>query len=550
MNSLRTCVGKDAKFIVGVHNPEFEIKNLRNNDYLESLGQLEDGTTVDNSVNFPKEDLYEPGADIIYEIANAFPFRGTTYINSAWADIKAGHPEKIPIAAPEPCSLLQNLKKIKGNKHRELQDKNSILDILPHALLIALAQASTDPEELMILAQKSCNILFDPKNQNLSRTPVGIGYKRKKSGETIPDIYDHELFEVLVNNRYLPDDYKNALVLKPGVQGNNEITGEYFSEDRKTHVFEYLRRNSYIPWGHFASNMANDAVRYSAQELCHEDMKGIRHLYYQRAFVRLASELGIDLPDRQQSLTQDELENIRTEIQNRFRQKKSPVLKFNATLWGWNLGFGYAQSGHRLHASHQMIHQQNAMIPKHVKTDSDNNKNSFSCGDLIDDFTRDYKKTTEENFFTNYFNAIKNNTRTDGNMEGESSLIIREDDYTILFVPKAQVCEWELQLMPKTPCGNILEADINMRSSLDKAILLAVKTLESLGAQFVTSIEFSKRFDSDNADQQLLYSFIPRLPYAPATFSEAQLRWISGVYPEDFAHACRQIYSLSKETTK
>jgi len=543
MTRLKSCVGKDAKFIVGVHKPEFKITNLREHDYFSSLGQLEDGTVVDNAINFPKGELYEPQADIIYEIANPFPFRGTTYINSAWADIKAKHPEKICIPKSEPCSLFQNLKKMGEGKDSCMKDKTHILNILPHPLLIALAQASTDPEELIALAQKSCRILFEStaKTGMHSKTPVGIGYKKDKLGHTVPEIHDHELFEVLVNNRYLPDDYKNILVLKPGVQGNNEITGEYLSEDGNTHVFEYLRRNSYIPWGHFASNMANDAVRYRAHDLCQEDMRGIRHLYYQRAFVRLASELGIDFSDRQASMTQDELENIRSEIQNRFRQENRPALKFNATLWGWNFGFGYAQSGHRLHASHQMIHQQNAMIPKHVRTDSDNNINSFSCGDLIDDFTLDYKKITQENFFTNYFNAIKNNTRTDGNKSGESSLIVMEDDYTILFVPKAQVCEWELQLMPKIPCGNILEADIKMRNSLDKAILLAVKTLESLGSQFVTSIEFSKRFDSDNADQQLLYSFIPRLPYAPDTFSEAQLRWISGVYPEDFAHACRQV---------
>jgi hypothetical protein len=543
MTRLKSCVGKNARFIVGVHKPEFKVKNLRGHDYLSSLGQLEDGTVVENAVNFPKGELYEPQADIIYEIANPFPFRGTTYINSAWADIKAGHPEKICIPKPEPCSLFQNLKTMGGGKGSCLKNKTHILDILPHPLLIALAQASTDPEELIALAQKSCKIIFNSTTQTDTqhKTPVGIGYKKDKLGKTFPDIHDHELFEVLVNNRYLPDDYKNILVLKPGVQGNNEITGEYLSENGNTHVFEYLRRNSYIPWGHFASNMANDAVRYRAKELCQEDMRGIRHLYYQRAFVRIASELGIDLPDRQQSFTQDELEKLRHEIQNRFKRKNRPALKFNATLWGWNFGFGYAQSGHRLHASHQMIHQQNAMIPKHVKTDSDNNINSFSCGDLIDDFTRDYKKTTEENFFKNYLNAIKNNTRTDGNKAGESSLIIMENEYTILFVPKAQICEWELQLMPKIPCGNIFEADINMRNSLDKAILLAVKTLESLGAQFITSIEFSKRFDSGNAGQQLLYSFIPRLPYAPATFSEAQLRWISGVYPEDFAHACRQV---------
>ncbi len=148
-------------------------------------------------------------------------------------------------------------------------------------MLIALAQASTDPEELMILAQKSCNILFDTTvAKTLNISPVGIGYKKDKTGNIVPDIHDHELFKVLVNNRYLPDDCKNALVLKPGVQGNNEITGEYLSKNGNTHVFEYLRRNSYILWGHFASNMANDAVRYSTQDISLADMKGIRHRYY------------------------------------------------------------------------------------------------------------------------------------------------------------------------------------------------------------------------------------------------------------------------------
>lgn len=121
--------------------------------------------------------------------------------------------------------------------------------------------------------------------------------------------------------------------------------------------------------------------------------------------------------------------------------------------------------------------------------------------------------------------------------------MVKEDEHTILFVPKAQISEWELQLMPKTPCGNILEADSNMRKSLDKGILTALTILDSMGAQFVTSIEFSKRFDNFNLDQHLLYSFIPRLPYAPDTFSEAQLRWISGCYPEDIALACRSIFN-------
>jgi len=543
MSELRTCVGKSGRFIVGVHKPEFKVKNLRDNDYLTSLGQLADGTRVNNQVNFPEGDLVEPNADIVYEIANPFPFRGTSYINSAWADIKARHPEKINIPQPEPCSLIKNLKKIDNNKNQIQKNITQILDILPHPLVIALAQASTDPEELMILAEKSCRILFDSDVQHPGKNPVGIGFIKDKAGKNMPDIYDHELFEVLVNNKYLPDDYKNALVLKPGVQGNNEITGEYLSKDDTTHVFEYLRRNSYIPWGHFASNMANDSIKYRAQDLSFEDMKGIRHLYYQRTFVRLASELGINLPDKQQCFSSNTLEDIRNKILTKLNKNSDLSLKFDSTLWGWNFGFGYAQSGHRLHASHQMIHQQNAMIPKYVQTNSAKNTNSFACGDLIDDFIKTYRKTTGKNFFKNYLNAIKNNMRTDGNIKGNSSLILMEDDYTILFVPKAQVCEWELQLMPKISCGNIIEADINMRNSLDKSILLAVKTLESLGTQFVTSIEFSKRFCSDNTDQQLLYSFIPRLPYAPATFSEAQLRWICGIYPEDFAHACRQAFT-------
>ncbi|CCK78712.1 hypothetical protein [Desulfobacula toluolica] len=535
MITPRSCVGEDARFIVGIHKPGFEVKNLRNHDHIASLGQLEDGTIVDNSVNFPDADLYEPCADIIYEIANPFPFRGTTYINSAWADVKAEHPETIGISKPAPCSLLQNFEKFQANKTTGIKNKKALLDILPHPLTIALAQASTDPEELMLLAKKSCRILFDPDNQS----PAGIGYTKDQNDKLIPEIHDHELFEVLVNNRYLPDDYKNALVLKPGVQGNNEITGEYLSEDGKTHVFEYLRRNSYIPWGHFASNMANDAIRYRALDLCDEDMKGIRHLYYQRAFVRVAAGLGICLPDKKACLTQNRLEDLRKALQAKLNQTPAPCLEFDNTLWGWNFGFGYAQSGHRLHASHQMIHQQNAMIPKLVQTDSGQTIPSFSCGDLINDFIRQYKDATGKGFFKTYLKAIKHNTRTDGKKGNQSSLILMEDDQVILFVPKAQISEWELQLMPKIACGNIIEADIKMRNSLDQAILTAVKTLESLGANFVTSIEFSKRFDSKIHDQHMLYSFIPRLPYAPDTFSEAQLRWISGCYPEDFAHACR-----------
>ena len=55
----------------------------------------------------------------------------------------------------------------------------------------------------------------------------------------------------------------------------------------------------------------------------------------------------------------------------------------------------------------------------------------------------------------------------------------------------------------------------------------------------ITVFEYSKRFDRKDHDQRLLYTFLPRLPESPGAFSEAQLRWINGHYPEDFALACR-----------
>ena len=109
MKQLHTSVGKDGRFIVGVHKPSFDVINFRKQDYIQALGQLEDGTIVENHANFPAEDIHEPGADIIYEIANAFPFRGVSYINSAWADAKAARPDTIGIPKPAPALFYKNL---------------------------------------------------------------------------------------------------------------------------------------------------------------------------------------------------------------------------------------------------------------------------------------------------------------------------------------------------------------------------------------------------------------------------------------------------------
>jgi hypothetical protein len=534
MISPRSCVAPTGSFIVGIHRPEFSVKNFRENEYITTLGELEDQGIVDNTVNFPNDDLHEPSGDIIYEIANAFPFRGTTYINSVWANKKAAHPENISIPEPHECSLFQSMDKWCAQKGTSFDDRQEFLSFLPIPVCLGLAGSSTDPEELVSLARLSCRLIFDKE----SGLPVGMGYKRHNN-IIAADINDHELFEVLVNNPFLPDVYKEVMVLRPGVQGSNEITGEFISDDGKTHIFEYLRRNSYIPWGHFASNMANDAIRYRAKELSFDDMTGIRHLYYQRIYSRLACQLDIKLPVEQKCLSSVDLEMLRKDILSQLVNKPRPSLDFNAALWGWNFGFGFAQSGYRLHASHQMIHQQNAMIPVSAIDSKGRPVPSFSCGDLIDNFVRQYRKVHNKNFFKNYVTAIKNNLRTDGNGSGVSDLIVFEDSNIILFVPKAQISQWELQMIPKRSCGNVLEADDKMRRSMDKGILLAIKILESMGGKMITSIEFSKRFDSDNKDHFLLYSFIPRLPEAPDTFSEAQLRWISGCFPEDFAFTCR-----------
>jgi hypothetical protein len=63
--------------------------------------------------------------------------------------------------------------------------------------------------------------------------------------------------------------------------------------------------------------------------------------------------------------------------------------------------------------------------------------------------------------------------------------------------------------------------------------------LTGLGGQLITVIEFSKRIGIKDIDQRLLYSFLPKIPYSLGAFSEAELRYISGHYPEDFAIACR-----------
>jgi len=147
-------------------------------------------------------------------------------------------------------------------------------------------------------------------------------------------------------------------------------------------------------------------------------------------------------------------------------------------------------------------------------------------------------------FFHTYLENIRNNVRMDNGEGKPKSLVIFEDENSLLLVPKAQRSQGEIQIIAKREIGNILEADTAMRRSLDRCILLAVQGLARLGAEMVTFCEASKRFGDPNPDQRLLYYMLPRHPYSPGSFSEWQQRWITGHFPEDFAEAMRRACGL------
>ncbi|MFT5700648.1 MAG: hypothetical protein ACI8ZB_003529 [Desulforhopalus sp.] len=533
MTRIESCVTPEGEFKYGIHKPTYEVTNLRPETKIDTLGKDTKGNVVDNRRNYPDANVSVKNADWIFEIPNPLPFRGRTFIDKVWADASANNYKRIRIQAQEKVSFSSIL---------EAENiEPSLIDKLPQPLQLALATSSTDPEDLIHLAHLSCEIV-----NNRDQT-IGLLYKESDDRGLRPVIHNHLLFEAVANNPHLPDSYKIAMVIRPGAQGGSEIVGEYKKAD-KTHVFEYLRRNSYISGGHYAANMADDAIRYSISELQSQDVQGIRHLYYQRTYIRLAESLNIALSGEVRTLTESQLEGLRQEV----------LLKINsstpkqATLWGWNFGFDYAPTGYRLHASHQQVHQQYAMVPESVQeyrggtVETRGEMSAYCCGDLVTEVIDQYRNQYGSDFFIDYQKAILHNIRMDERADLSSELIVYRDEQVILFVPKAQTSQWELQLMPlidktKSCPGNILECDDTMRRSLDTAIYKAQQALAGLGAQMVTSIEYSKRIGQDSSPiQPLLYAFLPRLPESPGAFSEAQLRFINGHYPEDFAAVCRE----------
>ncbi len=274
----RTCVTPQG-FRFAIHKPSYTVSNLRQRDFVQPLGELS-GETVDNSRNFPDGEVVVEQADWIYEIPNPLPFRGATYITKSWGDAVAEKPTAITLPEPPLASMSAYLKKW-GREGTSPDNTVALFKHLPPPVLLALAANSTDSLDLTILAKLCGEFTFDRDGR-----PTGMCYREDGGGRRQAKILRPDLFEILVNNEYLPDGYKDVMVLRPGAQGDSEIVGD---RNGDTHIFEYLRRNSYIAGGHYAANMANDTIRYHIRALRPADMDGLRHIYYQRTYVQLAA---------------------------------------------------------------------------------------------------------------------------------------------------------------------------------------------------------------------------------------------------------------------
>jgi len=520
-----TCVAPSGEFVYGIHKPRFKATNLRENDYIVDLGRTLNQETVNNAENFPERDVQVSAGEWIFEIPNAFPVMGATLILKSKAD-----------QTVDGCNPFSELPQ-RPDAESPIPD----LQAQSRLALLSLASSSTDPKLLGYLAERSCEFVYDESTNIVS----GRIYQQDDTGHLSPAILDHHLFQLVSNNPFLPDAYKRQMALIPGVQGKSPIVGEYMEGD--THIWEYLRENSYIPWGHYAANIAHDAVRYRISSLTSKDVFGLRHLYYQRIYVQLAAELGLPALTERKALSGDELETLRLSLLSEIEQrnKSGGELPFNTVIWGQNYGFDLSVSGYRLGGSHQQIHQQFALVrtdmPVYVGGKNETSSYSmptYAQGDRIAQFTKTYQEKTGKGFFETYLRAIQSNKRLDGRIDKASDLTIYQDESVVVFVPKAQRSQGEIQIMSKVQCGNIFEADTGVRHSLDRAILLTMKILENLGVEIFNAFEISKRMDNLDQDQRLLYCFFPRHPQSPGGFSEFQQRWINNHYPEDFAKSC------------
>ncbi|MEJ2641114.1 MAG: hypothetical protein P8010_16215 [Desulfosarcinaceae bacterium] len=143
----QTGVRPDGSFAWGLHAPRYRVRNMRRADHVTSLGATEEGALVDNQANFPQADVDVAKADGVFEIPNALPFRGVTYIGQRWADARARSPEEICLPPRENCDFLAQMK-AKGVNLAPA----ALIAALPQPLKLALATTSTAPEDLVALA--------------------------------------------------------------------------------------------------------------------------------------------------------------------------------------------------------------------------------------------------------------------------------------------------------------------------------------------------------------------------------------------------------------
>src|SRR5210317_2036015 len=190
---LRTCVTPDGKFIYGIHKPSFKVANLREEVFLQTLGLDDEDNPIENSANFPDGEVEELQGEWIYEIPNPFPFRGATYIGKSWADAKAVDPKAIKLPDPVPTSMTDFLSKILPGKDVSEDELNQWFADLPETVLLALASTSTDPEDLIRLAELSCEFIYGQEE----RLPIGLRYDVDAKGRYKAKILYHDLFEAL-----------------------------------------------------------------------------------------------------------------------------------------------------------------------------------------------------------------------------------------------------------------------------------------------------------------------------------------------------------------
>ncbi|MGA7278490.1 MAG: hypothetical protein WBW79_11165, partial [Desulfocapsaceae bacterium] len=137
---MRTCISPEQCFIFGIHKPSYRVPNLRSRTRIERLGRDTEGGAVENRLNYPDQKVDVAQAEWIYEVANPFPFRGTTYIGKTWADRNADNPDRIRLPEQPAVSLSETL--------NAQQLPAELISALPRPLLLALAATSTDGTDL------------------------------------------------------------------------------------------------------------------------------------------------------------------------------------------------------------------------------------------------------------------------------------------------------------------------------------------------------------------------------------------------------------------